>query len=1086
MADNYVWIGGSGTFGGPGQWNDFTTGQTPAPQPPGSGDDATINNGTGTIGGTGTVRSLDVSATYDFTGTVTAGSVQFNTSASITKGTVTGTTQVFVNAGTMKVSSGGTIAADLASGAILDAGTLVLASGGQAKAFAIDVLRTMSVTTGTLSAASLLDVSARTKSNASLTLGAGAVATAKAMTIGDFGGGTATANVFAGGTLTVAENLLIGAGSQGTLLVGTGSSVSIQGGGSTTALIVGALSNGLIDVQGSLGVTGDVNLGLSGSCTLNVQSGAGMNVSGTFEAGTASIEVDGSLTLGNAFSMDTQAGTLSIGSGGAVAGPGDGHAVTLHGSLVVNGGSIGGHTLSAFGTVSLQSGTIAFNSVLLGSNTTSVENASVGSGGLLNAGVLEIAPLMDDREILRVQTGGTLQSSIQMMVGGQGRAALEVSDGGLAMVNGGLTEGSPALDLGALNAVSSGTIGVVSGGSLFVTGAANLGDAGAGIVLVGGGGKFSISQGLYEGVQASGSGTLRITDASDTFSVGGDWVIGDAGSHSDTLSGGASASVGGALTIARGTGSGTLTVSGAGSAAGIVDDVTVGGLGAGTLEIDTGGKVSAANATIGAAGMLSLADGTLAVGGSAAVAGVVSGFGTISGALSVSGTVTASGGALVLTGLVNGAGTLGVSGGTLELQSGVQGGEALAFSGAGTAVFDLASPAAVVVHGFGTGDSLVLKGVVANFGTFAAGALALDNGGVTTGSVAFAGAYTSDNFTVVSAGNQTTITYVACFAAGTRIATASGATAVEYLRPGMRALSAFGGAAEVVWIGHRRIDCRTHPRPWDVCPVRVRAGAFGAGRPSVDLWLSPDHAVFVEGVLMPVRYLVNGATIVQEAAEWVTYYHVELPAHDVILAEGLPCESYLDTGNRAAFANGGVSAMLHADFARGVWEGEACAPLVVEGGHLASVRRMLFERAEVLGYRLTDDAAVVVLADGRAVEMDGGLAHLPPETREVRLLSRSFVPAWRGDPDTRRLGIAVAGVWLDGVKLKLDGPGWRTAEAGWQWSDGAGVIEVAGGRVLRIERLLHGTYWEEPRRDASARPSLISAQAEAPGMRRYQ
>jgi hypothetical protein len=37
----------------------------------------------------------------------------------------------------------------------------------------------------------------------------------------------------------------------------------------------------------------------------------------------------------------------------------------------------------------------------------------------------------------------------------------------------------------------------------------------------------------------------------------------------------------------------------------------------------------------------------------------------------------------------------------------------------------------------------------------------------------------------------------------------------------------------------------------------------------------------------------------------LTYHHVELAAHDVILAEGLPCESYLDTGNRAAFAEGG-------------------------------------------------------------------------------------------------------------------------------------------------------------------------------------
>ncbi len=31
------------------------------------------------------------------------------------------------------------------------------------------------------------------------------------------------------------------------------------------------------------------------------------------------------------------------------------------------------------------------------------------------------------------------------------------------------------------------------------------------------------------------------------------------------------------------------------------------------------------------------------------------------------------------------------------------------------------------------------------------------------------------------------------------------------------------------------------------------------------------------------------------------YWHLELPHHDLILAEGLSAESYLDTGNRGAF-----------------------------------------------------------------------------------------------------------------------------------------------------------------------------------------
>ena len=83
--------------------------------------------------------------------------------------------------------------------------------------------------------------------------------------------------------------------------------------------------------------------------------------------------------------------------------------------------------------------------------------------------------------------------------------------------------------------------------------------------------------------------------------------------------------------------------------------------------------------------------------------------------------------------------------------------------------------------------------------------------------------------------------------------------------------------------------------------MRACAGAFGDGRPNRDLVLSPDHAVFTNDALIPIRYLINGRTVVQEFASEIFYYHVELPAHAVILAEGMPCESYLDTGNRAAF-----------------------------------------------------------------------------------------------------------------------------------------------------------------------------------------
>ncbi|UFN50396.1 Hint domain-containing protein [Roseomonas sp. OT10] len=156
-----------------------------------------------------------------------------------------------------------------------------------------------------------------------------------------------------------------------------------------------------------------------------------------------------------------------------------------------------------------------------------------------------------------------------------------------------------------------------------------------------------------------------------------------------------------------------------------------------------------------------------------------------------------------------------------------------------------------------------------------------------------------------------------CFAAGTRIATRRGEVAVEELEVGdeVQVLSGRQGAfAPVLWLGWREVDLLRHPQPGKVCPIRIRAGALGQGAPSRDLVVSPDHCLWIEGLLIPARMLVDGAAILRDSGvARVTYWHVELPRHDALLAEGCPAESYLDTGNRAAFANGAATD-LHPDF----------------------------------------------------------------------------------------------------------------------------------------------------------------------------
>jgi collagen type I/II/III/V/XI/XXIV/XXVII alpha len=100
-----------------------------------------------------------------------------------------------------------------------------------------------------------------------------------------------------------------------------------------------------------------------------------------------------------------------------------------------------------------------------------------------------------------------------------------------------------------------------------------------------------------------------------------------------------------------------------------------------------------------------------------------------------------------------------------------------------------------------------------------------------------------------------------------------------------------------------------------VWPVRVAAGAFGENVPVCDLYLSPDHAVFVNDVLVPVKLLVNGTSVARVKRDHVRYFHVELPRLAVILGEGLAVGSYLDTGDRADFHHGSATIRLIPDFA---------------------------------------------------------------------------------------------------------------------------------------------------------------------------
>ncbi len=261
-----------------------------------------------------------------------------------------------------------------------------------------------------------------------------------------------------------------------------------------------------------------------------------------------------------------------------------------------------------------------------------------------------------------------------------------------------------------------------------------------------------------------------------------------------------------------------------------------------------------------------------------------------------------------------------------------------------------------------------------------------------------------------------------------------------------------------------------------MAPIRIAPDAFAAGQPHSPLRISPDHAVFADGVLVPIRYLVNGTTIAREAAGRVTWYHVELAdaeggaAHDVLLAEGLPSESFLDTGNRGAFANGGGAIDLHPDFARAVWQRLGCAPLVTEGPEVVALRSWLLERAGRLGHASSAEPAMAFTLDARPLRADGqdGWHHIaiPPNAGTLHLRSRSAIPAEieAEGRDTRRLGVALTALSLDGRAAGLGHHrlthGWHDAEGALRWTDGAATIDVRG--LTEISLALHAAplYWD--------------------------
>jgi autotransporter-associated beta strand protein/autotransporter passenger strand-loop-strand repeat protein len=931
--------------------------------------------------------------------TVSAGGVALG-GAIATGGTLTisagGLASATVIVGSATVSSGGTLSGGTISGsATLDGGAATgaqVASGGQLSVNGQISLPSMSVTQPgtasqiTVSAGGEIFVNQGGVTSGTVLLAPPASASFEFTAENVNFGGAASGTVLNSGTQ---QNVSGGqvSGSE----ISNGATQSL--GGAAVALNDTVLSGGTVDDGATLlfteaaGVSSSLAGTLSGSGLL-VQSGPGTLVVSADAAGFTGRTVisGGTLVLASAGA----AGTAGIAFAGAA-------------TLVVDGAGAPANTISALYDIDridlaglpfsgTSSATVTGNAVTVtegavietltiasASNDGSFTAASDGAGGTVLTDSLTQAVVSSGAT--QTVSAGVTSSAVSVLSGG----TLRVLSGGTA--TGALVQGTELV----LGADSGGTVysgghatvssgGTATGGTVSAGGTLTVLNSGAatGETVYG---SAIVSRGTLSGGSLSGyAAVIGGTAGAVTVADGGTLVVsGTLSNGAVTHSGSALGTVvqdGGSITVAQGgQTSGTMLLAASSGLFGLQAQESVFGgtttstvVGSGAMQDVGGGTASftvvQAGGTLSLTGVGSALDPAVAAGGTVddfASLGFAEASGTVSalsGTLSGSGTLVQSGGGVLQLAAFAGGftGPTLIGGGTLELTS-----LTLASAGAaGSGPIDLAGAAVTLqldalaapgntISGMTPGDRIdfantpFVTGDTASVTSGTQLQVALQQGTVSLQLAA--GDYSADTFAVgadPSGGTLVTVDESApCYCPGTLIQTPQGERPIEALAIGDWVATYFGPAERIRWLGRRSYAGATIAGNPLLLPVCVRAGALADAVPRRDLWLSPGHGLFIDGVLVPAWRLVNGRSVVQPPAMGLVHYlHVELAAHDIILAEGAPAESFLDDGCRGQFANA-------AEFQRDPAAAPArpCAKRVEAGFRLQAIQRQVAARA---------------------------------------------------------------------------------------------------------------------------------------------
>ena len=665
----------------------------------------------------------------------------------------------------------------------------------------------------------------------------------------------------------------------------------------------------------------------------------------------------------NSGSIAAAGGTGSgvrLGSGGSVTNAATTASITGYRGVAINGvgtvvndGTVTGGSTGGDGITLDRGGSITNASAALISGYHGVD----GSGGvatITNSGSIKGTGAFGYG--IDLTAGGSITNLSSASI--KGATGIDITGGPESVVNGGGVTGSSG---GGIKLGSGGTVSNTSSSASIIGKYDGVSIGGAGMVV--NAGTIAATAGNGVGVYLRSNGVVtNAASATITGHIGVDLYAGGTLTNAGRIvgSGGTAAYLGGpsgnrliidpgavfsgvviggtstgnALELASGSAGGTVTGLGTGFTG--FDSTTVDAGAAWTLSSTntvSGSMTIATGATLTSTGTLTLSNATVIDSGKLVNDGtIVMDPSTLTvAALSGTGSITlGSGSTLIGTGAMAAGDTITFSGTHDLLRIADAGGFA-------SIITNFAATGQIDVQGIGTAKSAQASGDALKLfsGTSASGTLLF-----TLPHLTGAGGETLDAAALHLVADGTPGgTVIACYLRSTRILSERGEVPIELLCIGDRVVTRSGACVPIRWIGRRRYVLAPTESDEAILPVLIRAGAITDGAPRRDLCVSPEHALFLDGVLVPARHLTNGRTILRREVDAAEYFHLELAAHDVIFAEGAAAETFVDCDSRGMFEN----ASTYVGGGAPCWT--FCAPRMEEGELLADIRQRLNARA---------------------------------------------------------------------------------------------------------------------------------------------